>query len=322
MLQTFLVAATGALGACIGSFLNVVIHRLPQDDPAARSLAGRSRCPGCGKAIRWRHNLPVLGWVVLAGRARCCGMRISPRYPAVEALTALLFVALAVWGRFTPLAAGEAVVWPNVLGWALQATFLALLVACSFIDMDHRILPDAMTKPGMALALLGSLLLPGLAGAFPDVRLSPALNSVLFSGAGIVAGAGATWLVRVVARIIFRKEAMGFGDVKFMGMIGGFVGWQGALLTFFLASLTGAVGGILHRWLTRDAYVPFGPFLALGAMLVLFWETAILRFLFETWPEWQQRSPSAPLLISAAALLSIVALVILVRRGRGVDDQR
>jgi leader peptidase (prepilin peptidase)/N-methyltransferase len=243
------------------------------------------------------------------------------RYPLVEVSTALLFVALALAGRYTPLVDTGGIVWQHVPGFLFQAAFVAMLVASTCIDVAHRILPDAITKPGMALGIAGAFVVPGLAGRF-EAPISPAMSSVLYSACGAAVGMGATWLVRILARAAFRKEALGLGDVKFLGMIGAFVGWQGALLTFFLASLTGAVGGLVHRWLTKDAYVPFGPFLALGALLTLFFAGPILRFLFVTWPEWQYQSPMASWLLSAAAVLSILVLMILVRRGRGTDDPR
>jgi leader peptidase (prepilin peptidase)/N-methyltransferase len=320
MSQTLLVVAAGALGACIGSFLNVVIHRLPQEDPARRSLGGRSRCPACGAAIRWHDNLPLLGWLRLLGKARCCGSRISVRYPLVEALTALLFVLLAQYGRFTQFATLDGgsvrIDWTQVLGFLFDATFVSILIACSFIDLDHLILPDRLTLPGMAIGLCGAFVVPRMAGTVSGVR-SEELASLLASGLGIGAGYGVAWLVHVVARPIFKKEALGRGDVKFLGMIGAFLGWQGALLTFFLGCLTGAVGGALHRLITRELYVPFGPYLALGALLALFFKRPIVDFLFVTWPEVQQQSQSAQYWLLVATVLSILALVILVRRGRG-----
>ncbi len=318
MSQALLAAAAGALGACLGSFLNVVIHRLPQDEPAARSLGGRSRCPGCGTPIRWHDNVPVLGWLMLRGKARCCGTRIAARYPLVELLTAVLFALLALYGP-RPLWGGTPPGWlsGNLATFAFQAAFVAMLVASTFIDMAHRILPSAINYPGLVLGLIGAVVAPGLAGDPVAGRLTPAMASLLASALGALAGAGLTWTIRVVAQAFFRREAMGLGDVKFMAMIGAFVGWQGALLTFFLGCVLGAVVGIVHRWLTRDEMIPFGPFLAVGALLTLFWQKPILWFLFETWPAWQRESPTAPWLVAGAALLSLIALVMLVRRRAG-----
>ncbi|MGE3172966.1 MAG: A24 family peptidase [Planctomycetota bacterium] len=304
------------LGACVGSFLNVVIHRLPQEDPAKRSLGGRSHCPGCGARIAWHDNVPVLGWLWLRARARCCRMRISPRYPLVEALVAALFVAVVHQERHGPLFLGDAVRWPAMLGAGFDAAFASFLVACTFIDWDHRILPDALTKPFMVLGCLTAFVTPGYAGSV-DVHLAPALDGLLASLLGLGAGFGLTWGIRVGARRVFKKEAMGFGDVKFMGAIGAFLGWDGALLTFFLGSVVGAIGGIGHRMVTGDSYVPFGPFLAIGALATMYFKAPLIEFLFTTWPEWQRSSPTAMPLMMGLALLCVLALYVLVRRGRG-----
>jgi leader peptidase (prepilin peptidase)/N-methyltransferase len=311
-------------GACVGSFLNVVIWRLPQQDPRRRSLGGRSHCPKCGKLIRWFDNIPVAGWLLLRGRARCCGSAISLRYPLVELLTALLFLALAIWPHPSfgePLSRtadgslalhGEA-----AAGFVLHAVFVSLLVASTFIDFDHQLLPDALTYPGMAIGLLGGLW-PGIAGTISsDPSTSVALRSVLASIAGLLTGVGVTWGIRALGSLVFRREAMGLGDVKFLGMIGAFLGWQGALMSLFLGCVSGAVFGVAA--LVRGGValrIPFGPYLAFGALVTLFARDPIFGFLFETWPEWQQTSPSAPWLLLVVALFSLVALYVLVRRGR------
>jgi leader peptidase (prepilin peptidase)/N-methyltransferase len=305
-----------AFGACVGSFLNVVIHRLPQDDPRARSLGGRSRCPQCGAQIAWRDNVPVFGWLLLRGRARCCGKAISLRYPLVEALTAALFVALAVAQPHGPVTVAEAIDWTAALSFGFDAAFIAFLVACTFIDWDHRILPDALTIPFMIVGCtVVALAAPGHAGSIAT-DLSPAMDSLLAALLGLGAGYGLTLAIRVGARAVFKKEAMGLGDVKFMGAIGAFLGWDGALLTFFLGCVVGAVGGMAHRVVTKDAYVPFGPFLAIGALITLFFKANVVTLLFETWPQFQRSSPMAMPLMLGAALLCVLALFLLVRRGR------
>lgn len=310
------------VGACVGSFLNVVVHRLPQEDPQMRSLGGRSRCPRCGAQIPWRNNLPVLGWLMLRGRGRCCGQPIAKRYLAVEVLTAAAFLLLALWpphGAVVDTAGNVSGV--ALLAWSFDAAFLSFLIACAFIDWDHRILPDVLTKPFMAIgALAVPLLVPGFSGRPEDLDLgglAPVPGSILVSLIGLGTGFGLTYAIRVGAHALFRKEAMGFGDVKFMGAIGAFTGWEGALLTFFLGSVVGAFGGLLHRAVTGDAYVPFGPFLAIGAALTLFAREPIVQFLFVTWPAWQRSSPLAAAVMAGLALLCMLTLVVLVRRGRG-----
>lgn len=317
-----LVVGASLLGACIGSFLNVVVWRLPQEDPRQRSLGGRSHCPNCHAQIAWHDNVPVLGWLWLRGRARCCGGGISFRYPAIELLTAALFFVLAMWPPFGPIvlhdASGTATIDPaGAAGFVLHAIFLSLLVACTFIDFDHQILPDALTKPGMAIGALGGLW-PGIAGQLTNDPSTPlALRTLLASLFGLLVGAGATWLIRAVGTKVFRREAMGFGDVKFLGMIGAFLGWQGALLSLFLGCVFGAVvGGALALRGGLGLRIPFGPYLALGAACALFLQAPILHLLFVSWPEWQRSSPTAQWFLLAVALLSLVALFVLVRRGR------
>ena len=315
-------AAAVILGAIVGSFLNVVIYRLPRGE--FRSKGSRSVCPACGAAIRWFDNIPVLGWLLLRGRARCCKASISPRYPVVEALTALLFGLLWFYGPLAPMvvadpppgAAGAALLEPwKLLGFAFQAWFVAVLVACTFIDIDHRILPDALTKPTMVIGCVGALFVPGLAGRFHLDGISPALDSVLFSGCGVAVGYGATLAVLEGARLLFRKDAMGYGDVKFMGAIGAFVGWEGVLLTFFLGSVLGAVGGTIHRMVTGDAYVFFGPFLAAGALLALLCSDWLLARM-DDFQRWQLSDPNAAWVLAASAVVSLVLLFVLIRRGR------
>jgi leader peptidase (prepilin peptidase)/N-methyltransferase len=310
------------LGACIGSFLNVVIHRLQQDDPTKRSLGGRSRCPRCGAAIRWSDNIPLAGWLLLRGRARCCKAPISIRYPTVELLTAGLFLALAVWPPVGPVLVdrGDGLASIDAVGAAafvLHATLISLLIACTFIDFDVQLLPDALTKPGMVIGLVGGLW-PGLAGVVTQDASTPvALRSLLASALGLAVGAGSTWLIRAAGSRVFRREAMGLGDVKFLGMIGAFLGWQGTLLTLFVGCLSGAVVGSLV--LLRGGAglrIPFGPYLALGALVTLFAQKPILDLLFVTWPEWQRSSPTAQWFLLVIALLSLSALFVLVRRGR------
>lgn len=319
------VFATGAclLGACIGSFLNVVIWRLPQDDPRQRSLGGRSHCPRCGALIRWFDNLPVFGWLLLRGRARCCGGRISFRYPFVELLTAALFLLLAVYPPppfgFAVEGVGRDLIVDGaaMAAFACRAVFVSLLVACTFIDFDKQILPDALTKPGMAIGLLGGLW-PGVAGVLThEPTTSLAMRTLLASLIGLLVGGGVTWGIRALGSVVFRREAMGFGDVKFLAMIGAFVGWQGALLTLFLGCIFGAaIGSVLMLRSGVGAKIPFGPYLAMGAVVSLFLQREIIDLVFVTWPEWQRTSPNAQWLLLAIAVLSLVALFVLVRRGR------
>lgn len=311
----------GLFGACVGSFLNVVVFRLPQKDPQRRSLGGRSHCPKCGQQIRWFDNVPVFGWLLLRGRARCCKERISPRYPLVELLTAALFLLLvAAAPAGEPLQGmpdgslrvdGEA-----LAAMAFQATFLALLVANAFIDFDTGLLLDVLNKPGMVIGVAGGLL-AGVAGRFPvDPTFSPAIAGFLASLLGLLVGGGVTWAIRIVGEFVFRKESMGFGDVKYMAMIGAFVGWQGALVTMLLGCIVGSIVGGVQLSFGGGRVIRFGPFLAVGAVGAMFATRPILNLLFVTWPEWQRTSATAQWLLPVVAICSFLALIVLVRKGR------
>ncbi|MEZ5963394.1 MAG: A24 family peptidase [Planctomycetota bacterium] len=304
-----------ALGACVGSFLNVVIWRLPRG--AFLTDGKRSICPHCRAPIPWYRNLPILTWLLQRGRAACCGRTIAVRYLLVEALTAVLFWALVRWPP-SHLSAWPPN-WDGTGAFVLHAFFVSILVACTFIDIDHQILPDRLTKPGMVVGVAGALLVPAAYGVLAVPSVSPANRHLLFSVVGLLAGFGSTWAVRWFATALFRKEAMGRGDVKFMGAIGAFLGWQSVLLTFFLGCVFGAFGGLLHRAITGHAYICFGPFLAAGALTALFFGGQVTVFLLETWPRWQESNPMAPVLTLSASAVALIALFFIIRRGRNAQ---
>lgn len=243
----------GLLGACVGSFLNVVIHRLP----IGQSLVSPpSHCPSCGHAIRWHDNVPILGWFLLRGRCRDCGEGISPRYAIVEALTAILAAALAVQGGFT-------------LDTLAAFWFGASLVALTYIDLDHRLLPDRITLPGIVVGV-------AFAAIATATRGGGALGR---SVAGVLLGGGILWFVAWAYHAATGREGMGGGDIKLLAMIGAFLGWKGVLLTLLLASFVGsAVGTALMIRDRSDSKIaiPFGPFLAIGALVTLFWGDRIV----------------------------------------------
>jgi leader peptidase (prepilin peptidase) / N-methyltransferase len=229
----FYVVVAGLVGACIGSFLNVVIWRLPRRESLVHP---GSHCPRCDRAIRWYDNLPVVSWLLLRGRCRACRAPIAWRYPGVELLTAFLFVLAALEFHDRPFAGTQI------------ALLLAGLVAVTFIDIDHRIIPDAITKPGMVLGLVLALV-PPFELHPPDwiQGLQPGLNGLLHSAAGILAGVGIAWGVRLLGGWIFKKEAMGLGDAKLLGLIGAFTGPAGALYALFLGCFLGVFvhGGVV-----------------------------------------------------------------------------
>jgi leader peptidase (prepilin peptidase)/N-methyltransferase len=231
------------LGLIVGSYLNVVVHRLPR---GISTVLPRSRCPQCGAAIRARDNLPLVSYLFLGGRCRDCGAPISWRYPAIEALTSALFVACALTFGLT-LAALAA------------ALFCCLLVVLAAIDLEHLMLPDRITLPGI---VAGVALQPWIGWAgWRGALLGAAL------GGGVLLGLyGAWYLVR-------REEGLGLGDVKMLAMVGAFLGWRGVVVTLFVGSLAGAAAGLLlirSGRGDRKSKLPLGTFLALGGVVALF----------------------------------------------------
>lgn len=256
--DALLVAWFALVGAMVGSFLNVVIYRVP----ARRSIVfPGSRCGFCESPIRWYDNVPVVSWLALGGRCRRCGVRISARYPLVEALTSLAFVAMLL--RF-------GVAWHT----PVYAAFTAALIAVSFIDADHRIIPDSISKPGVAAGVLMALLLPAVPGA-----LLPVPPAAAFAGA--VLGYFSLLLIAVGGRIVFRREAMGLGDVKLLAMIGAFLGPLCLPFVYVVAPLGGATFGIVAPLVRgrriRGGTFPFGPFLAMGAVAYLLGGSELVR---------------------------------------------
>lgn len=230
-------------GLVIGSFLNVCIYRLPVSQSI---VTPRSRCRGCGHLIRAYDNIPVLSYVFLRGCCRDCGTRISLRYPLVEILSGAFAVMTAIRFGFG---------WTSLILYGLIAALLIL----TFIDIDHRIIPDAITLPGIPI---------GLAASFGPGIVSP-VESLL----GILAGGGSLFLVAWGYQLIAKREGMGGGDIKLLAMIGAFIGWKGMLFTIFVASLTGTLAGMALIPRQREGMklaVPFGPFLSVGAIAYLF----------------------------------------------------
>jgi leader peptidase (prepilin peptidase)/N-methyltransferase len=267
-----------AIGTVVGSFLNVCIYRIPWEKSV---IWPGSRCPKCLAPIAAQDNIPIVSWVALRGECRDCGAPIAARYPLVEALVGLLFVAVYLvdivycgppipWGALP-------VHYPAVLAYHL--TFIALLVTATFIDYDLWVIPDEVTVTGMIVGL-------GMGTLFPSVRPAPGTAATASAGfwvgmTGLLVGAGVTQSVRLLGSLAFRREAMGFGDVTLMGMIGAFMGWQAAILTFFLAAFIGLghalwkVAKAVKKLITRrkvtsaDRELPFGPYLSMAAAVLL-----------------------------------------------------
>jgi len=263
--------ALALLGLCIGSFLNVVIHRLPRmlergwklesaellgvkvDEPEAITLSTpRSRCPSCGHQITWYENIPVLSWLWLRGRCSACKTRISARYPFIELLTAALF-ALVAW-RFGPT--------PTALLWC---GFVAVLVALAGIDWDTTFLPDNLTLPLLWAGLVAS----ALGWTIP-------LGDALW---GAVAGYLSLWSVYWLFKLTTGKEGMGYGDFKLLGALGAWLGWKMLPVIVLLSMLLVAMAmmpAILFARHGRDKPIPFGPYLAASGVIALLWGKTIV----------------------------------------------
>jgi leader peptidase (prepilin peptidase) / N-methyltransferase len=264
-----------AFGLCIGSFLNVVIHRLPKmlergwraecaelagqpvpNDPAYTLVSPRSACPACGHGIRAWENVPILSWLVLRGKCSACGARISLKYPLVEALAGI-GAAYAAW-RFGFSAAA--------LGAAL---FIWFTIALAFIDQETGLLPDDLTLP---LLWIGLLL--NLGNAFTSIQ-----NAVI----GAVAGYLALWLVYQGFKLATGKEGMGYGDFKMNAAVGAFLGWKMLPLVILLSSLVGLAFGALQMFAARGRWdagfrFHFGPYLAIAGIVAMFWGDPIVRW--------------------------------------------
>ena len=264
------------LGLCLGSFLNVVIYRLPKEGQSILRPR-RSLCPSCRTPIAWYDNLPLVSFFVLAGRCRHCRRPISWRYPLVELMAGLLTLAVFYQSGFSFR--------------TLAGLYLVLaLIAITFIDLDEMIIPDAITLPGMALALAAAVIAPdpGLIGPWLGGRLmdwglvSLRWLSLIGSGLGLVLGGALVWTIFQVYYLLRKEEGIGGGDFTLLAMIGAFLGWRAVLVTVFLGSIAGvAVVGIMaakEKELSLQMKLPFGPFLALGALVYLFFGEAILRW--------------------------------------------
>ncbi len=312
------------LGLCIGSFLNVCIHRFPSKlrlrDQLKALISHRSGCPRCAAAILWRDNLPLVGWLLLFGKCRNCRRPISPRYPLVELLTGILFVLLYqsemppnFWGDVgnTGLLSSDgpqnittlssAAVWLHVR-YLLHTAMICCLIVATFIDFELRSIPDGCTVPMMLFAVIVStvcgqtFIVPlwfqdasvadtlrlnspdwlrpmlFLWDCLPFAMQHPHIHGFLVSIAGLVVGGGLIWMVRLAGFWVLRQEAMGFGDVVLMGMIGSVIGWQPVTAVFFLAPVLAIFAAFLAWIRKRDREIPYGPWLSLATLaMILGW---------------------------------------------------
>ncbi len=240
---------TFVLGALIGSFLNVCIYRIP----AGKSVVSPpSSCPVCNHRIRWFENIPIVSYLFLGGKCSSCKLKISLRYPAIEALAGLLFVLVYSSFGYSPV---------TLVYWLFAAT----LIVITFIDFDHQIIPDIISLPGIPIGFACSFFIPWLSW----------LDSLL----GILLGGGILFAVAWLYEVLAKREGMGGGDIKLLAMLGAFLGWNAILPVIFIASLVGSLVGvpvmIMQKKDSRLA-IPFGPFLAGAALVYLFWGKQII----------------------------------------------
>lgn len=250
---SFLLVLIFLFGLCIGSFLNVCIYRIPESKSI---VSPGSMCPGCGYPVKFYDNIPLLSFIILRGKCRKCNALISWRYPVVELLTG--FFALSLFLKF-----GTSLETP------IYFVFIATLMVITFIDIDHRIIPDLISLPGIVFFFIASLTIPTI--------------SIKDSVIGILIGGG---ILFIIAELYFRitgKEGMGGGDVKLLAMMGALIGWQGVLFTIFASSLIGTIIGIMLMVIqgkNLKLAIPFGPFLSIGAVIYVFFGNEFINWYF------------------------------------------
>ena len=266
----FFASAIFVLGALVGSFLNVCIYRIP----AKKSVVHPGSACACGKPIKWYDNIPILSWFILRGKARCCNAPYSFRYPFIELLTAGLF--LAAWIQHPHAKA------------ACLLLFISLMICAAFIDFDHMEIPDRFSYGAALFGTILSVTVPSLHGISETAPMIAPISGFFEAIIGIMIGSGLILWIALASEAILRKEAMGFGDVKLLGGIGAFAGWQGAVFALFGGAVIGTVGLVI--WLAAKALIPslrsksgsqdqeggligkqmpFGPMLAAGGLLYL-----------------------------------------------------
>ena len=239
-------------GAAIGSFLNVCIFRLPAETSIVKP---RSQCPHCKHPLRYYDNIPLISFFFLRGKCRDCGGAISWRYPLVELITALLALLLFIKFGLT-------------LSFLIYFIFTAVLIVITFIDLDHQIIPDILTLPGIPIFFLAAIFL---------VKI-PWMEALI----GLLIGGGVLLAIAFVYELLTKREGMGGGDIKLLAMIGGFLGWKSLIFVLLFSSFSGAIVGITAMIIKKQDMkyaVPFGPFLSAAAVAYLFWGDSFMRLL-------------------------------------------
>lgn len=241
-------------GACWGSFLNVCIYRIPAE---LSVIKPRSRCPKCMTNLSWRDNIPIFGWLALGGKCRYCEAPISPRYPIIETITAVLF--MWVWLKY-----------PAIVETGVDFRFAAYMLLVfglllgSMVDIDEMWIPDRCTIGGMIIGPILSFLIPSMHST--DSHVLALIRSLI----GLGFGFGLLWAVAFFGRLMLKKDAMGFGDVKLMGALGAFLGFESIVFIVFVSSLLGSIIGVSLIALGQKEWqskIPFGPYIALAALI-------------------------------------------------------
>ena len=247
-------------GSIIGSFLNVCIYRIPRNESI---VSPGSRCTSCKKPIPWYDNIPLLSYICLLARCRFCKERISPRYFVVELVSALTFLLLFIYFGFI------------AEFWIYSLVTFALIVV-TFVDLEFQIIPDRISIGGLILGIVLSVVFPQLHNA------ATWKAGLINSGLGALAGGGLIWITGYLGALVFKKEAMGGGDVKLMAMLGAFLGWKMAVLVFFLAPFFGTPVGLYIKFVKKHDIIPYGPYIALAGFVAMIWGQRILNILFLT----------------------------------------
>ena len=250
MFQLFASIIIFVIGLVIGSFSNVCIYRLPRNESLIRP---GSHCPQCNTPIKYYDNIPIISYLILKGKCRYCDKKIPIKYPLVELLTGIIYLALYLFYGFQPIT-------------FIYMVLCSVLIIITFIDLKERIIPDVLSIPFIIVGFLTSFFLR---------NLTP-VESIL----GILAGGGSLLIIAFVGAYLFKKEAMGGGDVKLAAMIGAFLGWQLTLLSLFLGFFLGSLVGIavLIKNKRQSDIVPFGPFIAMGTIIAIFWGQNIINW--------------------------------------------
>ena len=264
------------LGACIASFLNVVIWRVPRGESI---VSPPSHCPKCNALIKWYQNIPILSWLALRGKCANCRAPISPRYILIETLGGVLFLAAFV--KLNPV---EPFFWTPMLLMLLVAwIWISLMIVGSFIDFDLKLLPDFVTVGGMILGLVAALVKSLLAGLLVESVSWKCLAPLIWSVAGLVFGFGLLWLIRWLGSIAFKREAMGMGDVFLMGAVGALFGPVAVLVTLILSSVFGSVVGLSMVALSKTKFgkfveIPYGPYICMGCLAWMFYGNELVSW--------------------------------------------